>query len=1183
MQKKSISFIFSILLSMAIISGLLNISFTSVSFAQTYAWKNVAMGGTGFISGIITSKTQANLVYARTDVGGAYRWDNPTSTWIPLLDWNSDNETTYQGVLSLALDPQVSANLYMLAGTSYWNGGNTAILRSTDYGATFSITDVSAQFKVNGNSMGRQNGERLAVDPHNSNILFCGSQANGLWKSTNAGATWSLAWGGVTATTNANGINIVLFDPNSAVIAGATQTIFVFVSRTGSSNFYKSTDGGATFTAVTGATTTLMPQRAVIASDGNMYITYADAEGPWNPGTGQIQKYNIAGATWTNVTPVAGYPYSGISVDPANSQRLIASTINKYLYQYTDLNSVGQYGDKFYLSTNGGTSWTDIVTAGGIILNGNGIPWIDGHAIHWAGTIEFDPFNTAKAWVGSGNGLFSCTNVNAAQTTWKFDVIGIEESVAWDAVSITGGPLVSVIGDYDGFVNSSLTAYSALGNHTPEVGSNTGIAFAALSTSKLLRVGGASGAGKMYYSTDQGTTWTLTTSINGNQGKVAISADGTTFLHCPSGSATTYYSTNNGGTWSNTGLSITDAVPVADFVNTNKIYAYKSSTGVMYVSTNKGVSFAAAGSMTAAWNSSKLIRAVPGIEGDLWVANGDNGLSHSTNSGTSFTTIAGVTYCLAVGIGKIEPSSTYPTLYIWGTVGGVRGLFRSIDTGVSWVRVNDDAHEFGGPGNGNFVMGDMNVYGRVFMSTVGRGIVYGELSGPQPLSANAGTDVTICAGGSTTLNGTGSGGTAPYTFSWSPTTGLSSSTIYNPVASPASTTTYTLTVKDAVLATATDAVTVTVNSLGSLPVVEGFESATFPSTGWTLSGANSFTRNTTCTAATGSASMEAATFGNTTIGNTYELTTPYLSMPAATSTTLSFKYATQFYDKTAPPTNRHDNLSVYISTGCGGAFTKIWDQTTDGVVNTSGGTAGATTAFCPSSSVNDWDTETVDLSSYDGGTSGAGVKIKFVVTNGNGTDVFLDDINITNIGAIATPVTLLSFDGNFDGDELVKLNWNVTSETKMTGYKLLRTTNLPQNKWEEIGYVPSVNSGNNVQNYFYYDSNPPATGTIYYKLVSIDNDGSAAESKIISLTREEATPHLIAYPNPSDNSFNIEIKDAKESAYSLQLSDLIGHVIEEIKIPSGISAISIGQNLPAGIYFLRLKVPAQKTIKLIKQ
>ncbi len=62
------------------------------------------------------------------------------------------------------------------------------------------------------------------------------------------------------------------------------------------------------------------------------------------------------------------------------------------------------------------------------------------------------------------------------------------------------------------------------------------------------------------------------------------------------------------------------------------------------------------------------------------------------------------------------------------------------------------------------------------------------------LVVNAGTDATIAPGGSTQLNGTVTGGAAPFTYAWTPTAGLSNPNILNPVASPASTTTYKLTV-----------------------------------------------------------------------------------------------------------------------------------------------------------------------------------------------------------------------------------------------------------------------------------------------------------------------------------------------------------------------------------------------------
>jgi len=676
--------------------------------AQTFG--NVALGGGGFVSGIISHKTSGDI-YCRTDVGGAYRWDAVNSKWIPLLDWTSENETTYQGVEALALDPQNANNLYLLAGTSYFNGGKTAILKSADKGNTFTEVVVTSQFTAHGNGMGRSNGERLAVDPNNSNILFCGTRSNGLWKSTNGGSSWTLAWNGVTTTTNGNGICFVVFDPSS-VSAGVTQTIYIGVSRTGGNNIYKSTDGGSTFTAIQ-PDNSFMPHRAVLSSDNStLYVTMADSEGPSNGTSGRVYKLATATGTWTNITPEGNnYPYGGVSVDPTNKNRVIVSTVNVW-----NNNQFGTtWGDFIFLSTDGGTTWISKLTSTSS-LNTNGIGWIAGRGIHWADCIDFDPSNTARVRVMSGNGLFTCDDVNASNPSWKFDVKGLEETVPLDAISIPGGPFIIGVGDQAGALYSDIYAYPSM-IMTPAASSNSGLAYAANNTSKVVRV-----TDKIYYSTDQGATFPTSASINGSYGKIALSADGNTTLHCPGGSSTTYYSTNNGGTWTSTGVTnVQDAHPIADYVNTNKFYIYNPGSGQLLVSTNKGVSFTASSSNPGTGGSIRAM-AVPGNEGHVWIALW-NGLKYTTNNGTSWTTVPNVTYCKAVGFGKAATGATYPTVYIWGTVSGVKGMFRSTDQGVSWKRINDDAHEWGGPGNGNFVMGDMNVFGRVYMSTVGRGLV----------------------------------------------------------------------------------------------------------------------------------------------------------------------------------------------------------------------------------------------------------------------------------------------------------------------------------------------------------------------------------------------------------------------------------------------------------------------------
>ena len=75
-------------------------------------WNWVQTGGGCYTANVVYSEVQQGLAYARTDVGGAYRWDNATSQWVPLLDSTSWTESHLSGVLSVAASPRNSNKVF---------------------------------------------------------------------------------------------------------------------------------------------------------------------------------------------------------------------------------------------------------------------------------------------------------------------------------------------------------------------------------------------------------------------------------------------------------------------------------------------------------------------------------------------------------------------------------------------------------------------------------------------------------------------------------------------------------------------------------------------------------------------------------------------------------------------------------------------------------------------------------------------------------------------------------------------------------------------------------------------------------------------------------------------------------------------------------------------------------------
>ncbi|KAF7306680.1 Carbohydrate-binding module family 1 protein [Mycena indigotica] len=745
--------------------------------SQAYTWKNVKIGGGGgFVPGIVFNPSQKGLAFCRYVVH-------------PLIKharWN------YWGVAALATDPVQPNRLYLAVGEylNSWDPNNGNILISTDTGATF--TPSPLPFKVGGNMPGRGMGEqqRLAVDPNLNSVLYFGAGGGkGLWKSTNFGASWTQVTAFPSVGTyvpdasDSNGYNsapiYVLSLPTylptdfhlqvshgslstrctSGSSGTATPRIFVGVANVGTTNIYMSTNAGSSWTAVPGQNTTYLPHKGVLSpSEKVLYVSYSNGAGPYDGTLGAVMKYNIATSTWTDITPVVDsslggplyYGFGGLTVDLQTPGTVMVAALNSW---WPD----GQ----IFRSLNSGSTWSPLwnwqsyPTMNKFYHYSDSLaPWIgpnyvDGTPgntqIGWMmESLQIDPFDGNHWLYGTGETIYGGRDLKTWDTKHNVSISsladGIEETSVQALISPPSGPpLISALGDIQGFVHNSLTTPPPLSGvwSNPQWSTTADLDYAGNAPSTIVRIGtGDSSQGKQVaISNDGGATWAQDygAADNVQGGKVAISANGDTVLWRTAGQGVLVSQYTNA--FAAVSSLPAAAVIASDKRNNSVFYAAYASS--FYLSTDGGKTFAVKATLGSSNNMQK-IAVHPSVTGDVWVTS-DNGLFHSTNMGSTFTKISGPTAAWQMALGAPKTAGGYPALFVAANIGGI-GYFRSDDQGTNWIQINDAAHGFGSVSS-NPIAADLKTYGRVYIGTNGRGIFYGDVAGtaPPPSSSSSAT------------------------------------------------------------------------------------------------------------------------------------------------------------------------------------------------------------------------------------------------------------------------------------------------------------------------------------------------------------------------------------------------------------------------------------------------------------
>eukprot|EP01121_Diplochlamys_sp_Union-15-3_P010764 TRINITY_DN3057_c0_g2_i1.p1 TRINITY_DN3057_c0_g2~~TRINITY_DN3057_c0_g2_i1.p1 ORF type:complete len:705 (-),score=136.78 TRINITY_DN3057_c0_g2_i1:31-2145(-) len=677
-------------------------------------WGSIPVGGGGYVLGLLVHPKEQDLIYARTDVGGIYR--RGTNEWIPLTERFDLNQKNYYGGESIAIDPQNPNVLYHAAGMySIWGAGT--VFKSNDRGITWE--DTHLPLKMGGNEDLRWAGERLAVDPQNSCIVYFGSRYDGLWKYNCD--TWSFVSKFPSNGTVGYGVTWVAFDPTKK--GSVTTTIYIGVYGSG---VFKSIDAGNSWNLIPDSPKE--PVRWSLAIDQMLYVSSLT-------GVYQISPSGVV----KNITPPSPLQrFSGITTDPVDPQIVI-----------TGEKLEGGWAS-IYRSYDRGSTWEAIISSQqrSNIVKQSSVPWwTDDMFCASPSSVTIDPHHRERLYITDWYGTWFNMNSTAKPAVWFSSEKGHEEVFGIVLHCPSAGGLLSGTADVDGFKHDSISEYPQQFQGLRVQDTNS-IDSADLNPSFVVRAGTVdwNNSGDAGYSTDYGLTFTKFPNypVENNYpigGDIAVSADSKIIVWRPF-LKFAYYSTDVGKTWieckgapksnsscchnkrkSTLGIDFAYPIPLAaDRVNPQKFYIY--DRGQVYISVDGSKTFSNA-SYIAGYNSAYnvMIKTLPGVEGELWVSTDWAGLWRSTDSGKSFTKIAQLDRSVLFAFGKGKVSTT-PALYVMGNLQGKSGIYVSFDLGQTWEDIQDPSAPVGD--NPWSMCADQKFFGRVYIGTLGRGLYVGQ-------------------------------------------------------------------------------------------------------------------------------------------------------------------------------------------------------------------------------------------------------------------------------------------------------------------------------------------------------------------------------------------------------------------------------------------------------------------------
>jgi photosystem II stability/assembly factor-like uncharacterized protein len=727
---------------------------------EHYAFKHVAIGGGGFITGLAIDRSGGSFL-ARADTYGAYRWDVTRDRWQQLVTAASmppedrHQNGIAQGVFEIAVADSDPKRLVM--AVKGW------IYRSVDDGRNWLRAAPAAPFPTafDPNGPYRMYGPFLAIDPNNADHILFGTPAAGLWQSVDGGVQFAKVDGipdsiapDATRSRDAGGRA-----PGATIWFGGGRGLWVMAPGTG---MFVSADNGAHFSALPNAAPTgpRFIAHGAFTADGSFFGADPVARTLWVYRDGR----------WTDLVATKALSpatYAAIAVDRHDGTMVVSDN-----------------GGQLWRSTDGGASWWRLMRK--VAVGERDPPWLHVADQSYFSTadLRFDPQRAGRLWLGSGVGVFRADPPTAGlYLRWESQTRGIEQLVATEAAQAPGGAPAFAAWDFGIHVKSDLDAFSTTyGPRERVLIAAQQVAWSPADPRFLVtnasdtRTGCCSQDGQSVlagYSLDGGANWQRFASLptppgtrpddpwRMSFGMIAVSATDTrNIIWAPSSNRSPFYTKDRGATWQRvvlpgeklpfTGSHAQYYLPrrtlAADRVLPGVFYYFHSGESDnpqlqgLWRTGDGGATWRRVftGEIAPASAYSARLRTVPNKAGHLFfsssVAEGnDTRLRRSVDGGRTWTIVADVDHVDDIAFGRAARGANYPAIYISGRVGGGYGIWRSVDNASHWQLLTE--FPAGTLDQVSAIEADKTVFGRVYVGYQGSGWMYGEpskcsMSGP---------------------------------------------------------------------------------------------------------------------------------------------------------------------------------------------------------------------------------------------------------------------------------------------------------------------------------------------------------------------------------------------------------------------------------------------------------------------